>query len=228
MSELATIDRAALSQGTAEIVRRWSSGQDLGPKPTVPASVRDEARRKLPGIDAQLKAADARAWHAFLRPLVNAVRNPPTADAVSVFAATCAATLQDIPAAVLTANAQREACRKFAFWPAIADLNEWLSPEAVPMRRDARALARIAKADIETLQAPVADPVAPDALAALAAELGAKAPHTQERSQAAGLKPQVLAAHYDATAERLASDGHIDRAQAMFDRAARLRDSVAA
>lgn len=222
MTQLATNAPATLSQPAAELVRQWAAGYTLG---TVPASVRDEARRKLPAIQAQLAPADARAWQAFLRPLVGAVRNPPAADALSVFAATCAASLTDIPARLLTGDAQREACRRFAFWPAVADLAEWLEPDAAPLRLEARTLRRICDAPTDAAPEPMPEAqreiVAAD-MARLAAELRASAEAKQPPSAAAHTRPltaPTLAAMYRREADQLASEGAIHRAQALHDRA---------
>lgn len=218
MNTLATTP-APLSQAAAEIVRQWAGGYDPAP---VPASVRDEARRKLPAMEAQLVPADARAWQAWLRPLVGAVRNPPQPEALSVFAATCAAALSDIPASLLTGNAQREACRRFAFWPAVADLDEWLQPDATAARLEVRTLRRIASAEVKHIPAqpePKADPKAMAEFARTFAPTSSR----PARATVRPVPPETLAAHYEALADRHASAGNLERAAALFERAAKLR-----
>lgn len=81
-------------------------------------------------------------WTAFLSPLVASVRNPPERDR---YRATCAAMVHafpDVPASLLAKPwLQSEAMRKFAFWPAVADMHELLAPELVEARRDAARYA---------------------------------------------------------------------------------------
>jgi len=91
---------------------------------------------------ANVGAATAADWTAFLTPLVASVRNPPERDR---FRATCAAmahAFPDVPAALLAKPwLQSEAMRKFAFWPAVADVHDLLAPELVEVRREAARYA---------------------------------------------------------------------------------------
>jgi hypothetical protein len=98
-------------------------------------------------------AATAAQWQAFLTPLASAVRNPPPPDGLRAFAALCAAALHDVPAACLTQREQIAVVRRFAFWPAVADLAEHFADEAKRVREDRHA-ARIASTAAPALPRP--------------------------------------------------------------------------
>ena len=107
-------------------------------------------------------------WTAFLSPLVASVRNPPERDR---YRTTCAAMVHafpDVPASLLAKPwLQSEAMRKFAFWPAVADMHELLAPELVEVRRDAARYA---------IAAPMPEgrtPPTQDEIAAVRAKLAA-------------------------------------------------------
>ncbi|HEV7458886.1 MAG TPA: hypothetical protein VGN96_19090 [Roseococcus sp.] len=204
-----------MSQALAEILRQWTSGYDPAP---VPASVQAEAQRKLAALQASMAPASAPQWATFLRPLSAAVRNPQTAEAVAAFASTCATVLHDLPATLLTGDHQREACRRFAFWPAVADLDEWLRPMAAPMRQELATLRRIAAAPVAQPKAEAEPRACPQAMAALVAELSPK-PQRAPISEPVGMRREHLAAHYAALADRYASAGEEAKAEAMFQRA---------
>jgi hypothetical protein len=205
------------SQALAETLRQWSSGYEPAP---VPASVQAEAQRKLAALKASMAPATAAQWATFLRPLSAAVRNPQTAEAVAAFASTCATVLHDLPASLLDGDHQREACRRFAFWPAVADLDEWLRPEAAPLRQELATLRRIAAATVAAPPATAEPRACPEAMAALVAEFAPK-PKRAPMTEAVGMRAEHVAAHYRALGDRYASEGDMVRAQAMFDRARR-------
>jgi hypothetical protein len=99
--------------------------------------------------------AGPREWAVFLKPLVASVRNPPSADEFRAKISAIAFALPDVPARFLAAEwRQRDAMRRFAFWPAAADLAEWLAPD-LAAARDTRG--RTAEA------AAISPPTRPDA-----------------------------------------------------------------
>lgn len=68
--------------------------------------------------------ANTEDWARFLRPLLASVPNPPNAEDFRKRVSAIAFALHDFPATLLTTTAQREAVRKFKFWPSAADLAE--------------------------------------------------------------------------------------------------------
>jgi hypothetical protein len=209
------------SRALLEAMRQHQAGY------TTPAAqhVRDEAARNLPAMQRALGPADASAWRQFLRPLVASVRNPPPPEAEAAFGATCAAVLRDIPACVLTAEAQRDACRRFAFWPAVADLDEWLRPYVAPLRADLAAMRRIAAEPAATAPKPMSDEERERAsaqLQQLAAELRRQDQQGRPKPRGTPMRPADLAAAYRADAERVAEQGRADLAAAFRARAERI------
>lgn len=215
------------SQALLEAIRQHHAGYTSA---LVPSHVRDEAQRKLPAMQRALEPADASAWRAFLRPLVASVRNPPPPEAEAAFGATCAAVLRDIPACVLTADAQRDACRRFAFWPAVADLAEWLTPQAAPLRADLAAMRRIAVAPAPAAPAPMTEEQREQAsaqLQQLAADLRGQDQQHRPAPRATQMRPGDLAALYRADAARLEEQGRGQLADAFRARAQRIEGAHA-
>ena len=82
--------------------------------------------------------ATAADWARFLKPIVAGVRNPPTEGDFKARAVAIAHALPNVPAIWLTqAWRQREAMTAWQFWPAVADVAEWLAP----YQREERATA---------------------------------------------------------------------------------------
>lgn len=111
--------------------------------PSLPAAVRDEAARAYDQLRAHLRPADAEDWHRFLLPIVTMVANAPERDAFARDCRAIAFAMPDMPAALLTTDRQREALRRFKFWPKPAELNEWLEPAATSARAPLHSLRRI-------------------------------------------------------------------------------------
>lgn len=89
--------------------------------------------------------AGPREWAVFLKPLVASVRNPPSADEFRAKISAIAFALPDVPARFLAAEwRQRDAMRRFAFWPAAADLAEWLAPDLAAARDTRGRTAEVA------------------------------------------------------------------------------------
>lgn len=182
---------------------------DVAP-PTVLPVVADEAKRAIPVLEAALKPATADDWRAFLLPLLATVANPPDRAAFETRAAAIATTLNDVPAAALTPNAQREVMRALRFFPGPADLLPLLRPLYAERVADLAALRRIAEAPkdrpAEIVPQAVRDEMAARARA-LAGELRASAADADQAgarpARAIPLSAGALLAHY----ERLAAAG---------------------
>lgn len=67
-------------------------------------------------------------WARFLRPLLASVANPPGAEDFRQRVAAIVFAL-DVPRHMLTEWRQREAVRRFGFWPSVADLSGWLTDD---------------------------------------------------------------------------------------------------
>ncbi len=163
-------------------------------------AVQAEASRCAASMAAMLQPADAEAWLAFLAPLVQLPNAPRGAEALARAATTMAFALVDIPAMVLTLDAQRTALASLRFWPAPAELLELLQPAVRPLRQQLRAMRRIAEAPPAPPPRPVKPMPTPEERAAVAATVarfrasvaGAAAPLQPPR--AAHLSGDALAA----------------------------------
>jgi hypothetical protein len=82
--------------------------------------------------------ATAHDWAVFLKPLLLAVAQPPSARDFGARVAAIAFALNEVPVDLLTEWRQREAMARFKFFPVPAELAEWLAP-AIADRRDSRA-----------------------------------------------------------------------------------------
>lgn len=103
------------------------------------------AEHKLPALTTTRGPATAHDWAQFLKPIAAAVRNPPTETDFKARVAAIAHALPDVPAIWLTqAWRQREAMRAWQFWPAVADVAEWLAPYQREERESAERHTRIA------------------------------------------------------------------------------------
>lgn len=116
---------------------------DIGPA-AADADVLQEARSLLPAVEAYLRPATAAEWRQFLRPLAAAVARPPESAEFDMRVSAIAFGLGDMPAVILSEARQREALRRFRFWPTPAEVAEWLLPEATRMRTRLRALREFA------------------------------------------------------------------------------------
>jgi hypothetical protein len=221
MTALLRAETAHYSQALVQSLGVHSDG--VNPFHAIPEHVREEAARKLPALQRAVEPADAEAWRQFLQPLGIVVRNPPTPAALGTFAAACAMAMRDIPASLLTGDAQREACRRFAFWPSCADLDEWLRPLAAPMRADLAAMRRIAAAlpppPAPERMTPKQIEAASATLTALREELHAKGAPPRTTPRAAPVPADKLAAIYRADAERMQREGRAHMAEQFRKRA---------
>ena len=103
-----------------------------------------EAAAAAEVLRPHMAPAGADCWAAFLVPLIAGVRNPPSPQDFEAFITACAGALVTVPRHLLTPARQAEALRRFAFWPAVADLAGWLEPEVRETRATLRSLERIA------------------------------------------------------------------------------------
>ncbi|WP_160119657.1 hypothetical protein [Rhodovarius lipocyclicus] len=202
-----TVAPIQLSQAADAVLRRWSAGDSTEALPI--ATIR-EAAKALPIAQARLEPAAPERWTSWLLPLTAVVRNPPHLDQIRDAASVLAAALATIPASLLTAQRQREACRRFAFWPSAADLAEWLEPEAKAIRAEVMALERMARAPRQP-ERPVLTPEQREAEAAacLAKAQALRAEVRAETIAARGiarpgrsLEPWQMIAGYRQTVER--------------------------
>lgn len=80
-------------------------------------------------------------WEEFLAPVAAAVRNPPIERDFIARIGVCKVALTDIPLSMLTPQLQREAVRKFEFWPSVAEIGTWLGGMAMAARAERSAIA---------------------------------------------------------------------------------------
>lgn len=151
----------------------------------VAVAVAREARSLLPAMRRRAQPASADAWDDFLRPLVAATRNPPTQKDFLAFVAAAAVALDGIPARLLTDQRRAAAVRRFDFWPSVADLANWLEPEAREERAALLAMQRLAspKPDVAVAVAP--EPRTPEVVAAVADKMRALRAELHARDEAA-------------------------------------------
>jgi hypothetical protein len=149
----------------------------------VGVAVSGEARSLLPAMRRRAMSASADAWDDFLRPLVAATRNPPTQSDFLAFVAAAAVALDGIPARLLTDQRRAAAVRRFDFWPSVADLANWLEPEAREERAALLAMERLAVAKPEAAVAP--EPRTPEMVAAVADKLRALKAEIHAQDEAA-------------------------------------------
>jgi hypothetical protein len=127
------------------------SGFDVRPAAWKPPAVvtedmRNEARSLLPAIDAQLAAApqpDVELWLATLGALT-ARRDQAMQDVQIRLRAY--ASMMTVPAGCLTQEVLARAGRKFTWFPAYAEVAEFIEAEAAKLRAKKRRLERIAEA----------------------------------------------------------------------------------
>ena len=110
---------------------------------SVTAALIAEARAALPAYERAAQAPTAELMGHWLRRLVG-VRNPPAPDAMPAMADLFAEMLSDFPAGVFTPATQRRAAQEFKFWPSVADVAEFLKPEADAIRRGVKVLRYLA------------------------------------------------------------------------------------
>lgn len=123
------------------------------------------------------RAADARDWSAFLRPL--AIAEIPGCPSREAFAGRCASiafALPNVPAEMLTEWRQREALARFKFFPTAAEIAEWLAPDLK---------ARRETADLKALPAPKPEPRGPRTIEELTAVRAKVQEFMAERNKAA-------------------------------------------
>ncbi len=114
----------------------------------VPPRIREEARAMLPKLEAAAAPASASQWLEWLKPLTFLQAAPKDREGIAAAAALCAFALNDLPAALLTADAQREALRRFTFWPKPAELHSMFAGDAKALWLDRCALQRITSAAV--------------------------------------------------------------------------------
>lgn len=130
---------AALSHGMAS-----GDAPSLHLPPEVRPAIVAEAGALVGVLRTRMRPAAPLVWADFLRPLAAGCRNPPSEDDFRAFVASAASALTTIPAHLLTSARCAEARRRFAWWPAVADLAEWLEPEVWHERAMLAAAERIA------------------------------------------------------------------------------------
>lgn len=166
--------------------------------PDIPLPVRQEAAIVLRQLDQHHRPASLAEWRRFLRPLVASVRNPPHRDDFDNRLDSVILGLPQLPAALLTVEAQRRAVLKFTFWPSVAEIAGLFATEiqAAALRR--KALERIANANDKLEQrATEEDRQANAAKArALVQEL---------RSRAADMRPRAARALTLTTTQQIAT-----------------------
>lgn len=149
MSDLITRPSSAVAPRLS--IRLQGAVHDaLNPHPDVgsgiqsmPPAVRKEAEDAYDALRGYLFPADAEDWRKFLLPLVTMVANAPEKDAFERDCRALAFSMPDMPASLFTVDRQREAIRRFKFWPKPAELNDWLGPISFRARMPLHGLKRI-------------------------------------------------------------------------------------
>jgi len=165
--------------------------------------------------------ADLGHWATFFRPLLACVSNPPGEQEFRARVMAIAATV-DAPRSLLTSWRQKEAMRRFKFFPTPAEVWDWLAPDL----REIRQVASMRSLPAPEPEAPRARTMeeilavrtkAREAVAELRAAADAKASRPVE-IRPSYLSPAALLPHY----ERLAREG----SAAAATRAAALRRQI--
>lgn len=89
------------------------------------------------------RAATAEEWSRFLKPLVMGVAQPPTEADFMARVSAIAFAMPDVPTSMLTEFRQREAVRRFRFFPTPNEIAEWLEPDLADRRRTMAVRAAI-------------------------------------------------------------------------------------
>ena len=184
---------------------RMNPHPDAPPAPAAPW-MREEAARLLPMLEARMEPADWKRWDWFLRPLIATCRNPPRADDFETFCRAAEVALATIPAHLLTGDRRAEACRRFAFFPAAADLASWLAPEASADRARIEAAKRLARETDMPGVAPLTEAEKADVIAkakAFARDMAELAAEHRPPLKPAYLKPHHLIEARNALPEHL-------------------------
>ena len=127
---------------------------DIGAPRHFPPYVVAEAKRLHAAAERAAEPATSRDWAEFLAPIAAVVANAPTKDG---YVAACRAfefAMPAMPRAVLSRDRQREAMRRFTFWPKPAELSVWLDAEAAPIWREIVVLRQVAQAKITPDEPP--------------------------------------------------------------------------
>lgn len=198
-----------------------------------PASLRpglaDEAKRHMAVLDRVLQAATAADWDRWLVPLAVLPNAPSRGEQFSLQVSAIAFALNDVPAAILTAERQRDALRRFQYWPTPKELGALLLPFAREVQHERVALQRIAAAG-DRLSPPPASEDERERIATglsdLVAELTARGHETAARDsrpsgKASRLSEGQLLAEYEAIAHAGGAG-----AEAAAIRAAALRERL--
>lgn len=142
---------------------------------------------------APASAAQIKAWFA---PIAAGVRLPPGQD-IDRAAFVAAVAMLNLPASVFTVEAQREALRRWRFWPSTSEVEELLGPTVARLRDRRAALLRLADRREAPSAAP-AESLTRDARQAVVARFRQRwveevAPVMQEQTRAA--RPPARPAH---------------------------------
>lgn len=127
-------------------------------RPVPTAAARAEARGLL-GLFAPLMAPVSReVLRDWLLPLTLAVRNPPSPDGLDARLLAIGTACDDLPAAAFSARTSKLAVQKFLFWPAAADIYEFLRADCAGMLDRVNAVQDIAFAPTQDAVAKSEDP----------------------------------------------------------------------
>jgi hypothetical protein len=178
---------------------------DIAPPAAFAPAVIAEAAAALEALAPFSRPIAEHELAGWLRPLLIAVRNPPSADGAAVWVRAVHFACADLAAGALTEATQREAVQAFAFLPAAADVHRVLHPHSARIRAQARHLRQIAEGqpDDGTPRQPPTE-AEHDAVRALAEQFRAErswnrpgAQPTQQPARAAPIHPDHLAALRD-------------------------------
>lgn len=202
--------RPQLSRWLADAVRDASNPHpDVGPQlHALPDQVREEARGALARLDAHMRAATADEWARFLKPLVASTGANLSREEFAAKVGAIAFALPDTPAALLTIERQREAVRRFAWFPKPPEIAELLKADHVALRRERNALQAIAGSSSEPPPEPISEEqraAMAQRLQALAADLRASEP--SRRGATTGRASPLSEGDMLACYRRLAADG---------------------
>lgn len=126
-----------------------------------PASIRpglaEEAKRHIVVLDRVLLIATAPDWERWLKPLAVLPNAPGGSDKFRLEVSAIAFANSDVPAAVLTVERQRDALRRFGFWPTPKDIGDLFRPFVREVQQERVALQRIVTAAEKTSRPQISD-----------------------------------------------------------------------
>lgn len=216
MNDLTRADSSRQLAGVAvPAPSRWLTEQlrdarnphaDIGYRPvSLRPGLAEEAKRHIAVLDRVLLVAMAPDWERWLKPLAVLPNAPAGGDKFRLEVSAIAFANNDVPAALLTVERQRDALRRFGFWPTPKDVAELFRPFVREVQHERVALQRIATAGDRLSPPPPSESERErirSGMAGLVAELADRGHETAARerrpsARAMPLSDGALLAEYD-------------------------------